>query len=363
MDTTAHGRAPPARRRGVLRNRPLEQRVYRVSHDARQAAIEHAARLGAAGFAGRRLDHGGARHRLRVVSRAGRDARHLQPEPAAPLWAAPDGPSPTRRSCNQPGWIRGSRPRYAVSATASGSSTTARRSGAPTRRACRSGPATSSRTRDSSRSRRRTEARRRCRHSSPRTPGSCAIRSGPTARCASRAANTTASSNRPCFVRATDPGPHPVVFVVPHAAPDARRSRGRRRNGRSISWECGMGTNEACTQCHPSIAANVTRHTNHGERSSGSACYNCHMPYTTYGLLKTIRSHTIGSPSVAETLNAGRPNACNLCHVDKTLRWTSDALATLVRPASGDVDGRPGAGRGDGVDGARRRCRAEGDCG
>ena len=25
--------------------------------------------------------------------------------------------------------------------------------------------------------------------------------------------------------------------------------------------------------------------------------------------------------------NAGRPNACNLCHVDKTLRWTSDALA------------------------------------
>jgi hypothetical protein len=42
--------------------------------------------------------------------------------------------------------------------------------------------------------------------------------------------------------------------------------------------------------------------------------------------LKTIRSHTVGSPSVAETATVGRPNACNLCHVDKTLRWTSEAL-------------------------------------
>ena len=129
----------------------------------------------------------------------------------------------------------------------------------------------------------------------------------------------------PCFVRATDPvrtlscsSCHTL-----HQAPDDPRTK--------AEWAVDqlgmrMGTNEACTQCHPSIAANVTRHTNHGERSSGSACYNCHMPYTTYGLLKTIRSHTIGSPSVAETLNAGRPNACNLCHVDKTLRWTSDAL-------------------------------------
>jgi hypothetical protein len=42
------------------------------------------------------------------------------------------------------------------------------------------------------------------------------------------------------------------------------------------------------------------------------------MPYTTYGLLKTIRSHQISSPSVKATLDTGRPNACNLCHLDKT---------------------------------------------
>jgi hypothetical protein len=50
------------------------------------------------------------------------------------------------------------------------------------------------------------------------------------------------------------------------------------------------------------------------------------MPYTTYGLLKTIRSHTIGSPTVAESVDTGRPNACNLCHLDRTLAWTGEAL-------------------------------------
>ena len=50
------------------------------------------------------------------------------------------------------------------------------------------------------------------------------------------------------------------------------------------------------------------------------------MPYTTYGLLKTIRSHSISNPSANETVDAGRPNACNLCHLDKTLEWTADAL-------------------------------------
>ena len=47
------------------------------------------------------------------------------------------------------------------------------------------------------------------------------------------------------------------------------------------------------------------------------------MPYTTYGLLKTVRSHQISSPSVQATLETGRPNACNLCHLDKTLAWTA----------------------------------------
>jgi len=35
----------------------------------------------------------------------------------------------------------------------------------------------------------------------------------------------------------------------------------------------------------------------------------------------------VSTPSVAETVKTGRPNACNLCHLDKTLQWTGDKLA------------------------------------
>jgi len=51
------------------------------------------------------------------------------------------------------------------------------------------------------------------------------------------------------------------------------------------------------------------------------------MPFTSYGLLKTIRSHQISSPSVASARGTGRPTACNLCHLDKTLAWTGDYLS------------------------------------
>jgi hypothetical protein len=96
-------------------------------------------------------------------------------------------------------------------------------------------------------------------------------------------------------------------------------------------WAAGLVSfdkrgNEACLQCHEPLRANQTAHTKHAANSAGSLCYNCHMPYTSYGLLKTIRSHTVSSPSVAESTDVGRPNACNLCHLDKTLGWTAEQL-------------------------------------
>lgn len=83
---------------------------------------------------------------------------------------------------------------------------------------------------------------------------------------------------------------------------------------------------QACLQCHEEYSENVSAHTHHAAASSGSRCYNCHMPHTTYGLLKGIRSHQVSSPSAQETLEAGRPNACNLCHLDQTLEWTAKHL-------------------------------------
>jgi len=76
---------------------------------------------------------------------------------------------------------------------------------------------------------------------------------------------------------------------------------------------------------------NIAAHTHHRADASGSVCMNCHMPYTTYGLLKTIRSHQISSPSVTATLDTGRPNACNLCHLDQTLAWAAEYLEQWYR--------------------------------
>lgn len=88
-------------------------------------------------------------------------------------------------------------------------------------------------------------------------------------------------------------------------------------------------SNHSCLQCHGEYAdtSALENHTHHVADSSGSLCYNCHMPHTTYGLLKAIRSHEISSPSVGETVRVGRPNACNHCHIDRSLAWTARALA------------------------------------
>ena len=88
----------------------------------------------------------------------------------------------------------------------------------------------------------------------------------------------------------------------------------------------GMDGDEACLQCHDSYREKIEQHTHHRPVSTGSRCYNCHMPHTTYGLLSAIRSHWIDSPSAAASIATGRPNACNLCHLDRTLGWTAAHL-------------------------------------
>jgi predicted CXXCH cytochrome family protein len=87
-----------------------------------------------------------------------------------------------------------------------------------------------------------------------------------------------------------------------------------------------MNGDEACLQCHTGLRQNPEKHTHHAATSAGSRCYNCHMPYIQYGLLKAARSHRIDSPSVRVDVETGRPNACNLCHLDRSLGWTQTEM-------------------------------------
>lgn len=100
----------------------------------------------------------------------------------------------------------------------------------------------------------------------------------------------------------------------------------------------GMDADEACLQCHDGFRQNTTVHTHHAPESDGSRCMNCHMPHTSYGLLKASRSHTVSSPSIASEISTGRPNACNLCHMDQTLQWTAGFLANWYGMGSPELD-------------------------
>jgi predicted CXXCH cytochrome family protein len=89
----------------------------------------------------------------------------------------------------------------------------------------------------------------------------------------------------------------------------------------------GDDVNSACRKCHGELAARATEHSRHRAGSSGNSCVACHMPFTSYALFKGIRSHRIDSPAVpASDADGARPNACNLCHLDKGLEWTRKAL-------------------------------------
>ncbi len=84
----------------------------------------------------------------------------------------------------------------------------------------------------------------------------------------------------------------------------------------------------ACVQCHSGFdgPGNLQAHTHHPPESAASQCINCHMPHTTWGQQRAIRSHAITSPNVAGAVETGRPDACNLCHLDRTYAWTAAHL-------------------------------------
>ena len=91
---------------------------------------------------------------------------------------------------------------------------------------------------------------------------------------------------------------------------------------------------EICMTCHAPNgrngprAATIEAHTHHAAGSPGSQCVACHMPLIEQTLGKiNVASHTFHFvyPSQTEKLNI--PNACNVCHQDKTAAWASAAIA------------------------------------
>ncbi|HEV7683305.1 MAG TPA: cytochrome c3 family protein [Pyrinomonadaceae bacterium] len=83
-------------------------------------------------------------------------------------------------------------------------------------------------------------------------------------------------------------------------------------------------TDKPCLGCHQKFAGNaaLVAHTKHGADSSGSRCYNCHMPRAVYGIMTFHPTHDITVPDPQLTTSAAVPNACNQCHLDRGVNWS-----------------------------------------
>jgi predicted CXXCH cytochrome family protein len=81
----------------------------------------------------------------------------------------------------------------------------------------------------------------------------------------------------------------------------------------------------ACISCHK-MPENHSHHTS-------VDCVACHMPKTSYALRYAIRSHRIDSP----TISSAKPNACNLCHLDKSVAWAAREMTRLWNAPVADI--------------------------
>lgn len=110
----------------------------------------------------------------------------------------------------------------------------------------------------------------------------------------------------------------------------------------------GMITEEmrgpaACVECHATIVKNAASHAKH-QPGSGTDCYACHMPKITYGLLDVHPTHRISNPDPSRAWRYDMPEACTLCHTDRSAKWAATELSARFgtgaaeMPPAGDFD-------------------------
>jgi predicted CXXCH cytochrome family protein len=104
--------------------------------------------------------------------------------------------------------------------------------------------------------------------------------------------------------------------------------------------------NALCVRCHEPARFEPAAHSHHGNQSarSGSSapatgrakaplCIDCHMPPATFMQIDERRDHSLRIPRPDHSVKFGTPNACNVCHAEKSAVWASEWVAKWF-PAS-----------------------------
>jgi predicted CXXCH cytochrome family protein len=122
---------------------------------------------------------------------------------------------------------------------------------------------------------------------------------------------------------ALDLGASPCTTARCTDCHDPHRADARNDEARAIA---------ACTGCHDSLADATAARAHAGKGHEGVTCLDCHMPKIVMGIDRFVRTHRISSPNNPVLLAEGAPNACNVCHLDRSTRWTAEALGVRVTP-------------------------------
>jgi predicted CXXCH cytochrome family protein len=126
--------------------------------------------------------------------------------------------------------------------------------------------------------------------------------SGPSPRLADRTALRNSSE-------ALDLAASPCVGIKCTDCHDPHRADGRPDEASASA---------VCVRCHEPQRASVHAGAGHGSTS----CLDCHMPRVVMGIDRYVRTHRISSPTDPRLVADAAPNACNLCHLDRSIDWT-----------------------------------------
>ncbi len=96
--------------------------------------------------------------------------------------------------------------------------------------------------------------------------------------------------------------------------------------------------NSLCLRCHatgtlvnstPAPVIDMKTHTPCPTDSSGGRCVECHMPTSPYMARDPRRDHSFNAPDAQLSAELGIPNACTMCHRDKSNEWAAEHISRI----------------------------------